>query len=243
MTRIIVPAVMTLLVVVLLIGANGYNRSGAPPQFITLTERELPQTSSGRGDNRGVRLRFVYESRNDSLDARNWLTGDRLRALGFVSDVMPSAPEAGDTYRRMLPRTAWVAFQYDGDAWREIERRRELARSATEGQDRHGWYPGSRLVPIDASLDRDELIRRYPTGHLVVRASIQIAYVDPGNRGPLVYGYIRWLVPGEISPSRELAGRLETLPEKDQKGTPRYEVDLALGHLGIPYVTDIRQLR
>lgn len=240
MTRLIVPAATTLLVVVLLIGANGYNRSGEPPQRITLTERELPQTSRGRADNREVRLRIEYESRSDALDARNWLPEDRLRALGFVSDVMPSAPEAGDTYRRMLPRTAWVAFQYEGEAWREIERRRELARSATE--ERYGSYPRSRLVPIAASLDRDELVRRYPTGHLVVRASIGIAYVDPTNRGPLVYGYIRWLVPREISPSRELAARLETLPDRDQIGTPRYEVDLSVGHLGIPYITDIRPL-
>ena len=243
MKRILVPAITTLLVVTFYIAANGWNRSGEPVQRITLTERELPLAWSGRDDERGMRLRLEHEGRYDPLDARNWLTEDRLRELGFVSDVMPGAPEAGDTYRKMLPRTVWVALQYNGEAWREIERRRELAQSAQAAPEIRFTSYQSRLVPIDASRDRDALLRRYPTGHLVVRASIQISYVGPDNKGPLVYGYIRRLIPWEVSVPRALAERLANLPVRGEPYTPRYEADLAVGHLGIPYVTDVRVLR
>lgn len=240
MTRIAVPAVTTLLVVVLLIGANGYNRSGEPPQRITLTERELPLAWSGPDDQRGVRLRIEQQGRYDPFDARNWLTDERLRALGFVFDVMPGAPEAPYTYRRVLPKTAWVAFQYDGPAWRDIERQWRLKQPAGE---RNGWYPDSRLVPVDASRDRDALLARHPAGHLVLRASIQISYLDANNRGPLVYGTIRHLIPGEMSVPLELQDRLTGLAQRDEARTPRYEVDLAAGHLGIPFVIDVRRLQ
>jgi hypothetical protein len=240
MKRLIVPAVTTLLVVVLLIVVNGWNRSGEPPQRITVTQRELPLGWAGPDDRRGARFRIDYEGRYDPFDARNWLTEERLRALGFAPDVMPGAPEAGDTYRRMLPKTAWVAFEYDGNAWRDIERRRELAQSNAEN--RYSPYPSSRLVPVDASLDRDALLRRYPTGHLVLRASIEIRYLEPGNRGPLVYGYISRIIPGEVSIPRDLADRVRDLGVRGEKGEPRYEVDLAVGHLGIPFVTDVRRL-
>jgi hypothetical protein len=241
MMRIIVPAATTMLVVVLLIGVNGYNRSGDPLQRITLTEREARMSWGGPDDGRGVRLRIDYQGRFDPFDARNWLTEERLRALGFVSDVMPGAPEAGDTYRRLLPRTAWVAFQLDGEAWRDIERRRQLAESSTGP--RVASSDQSHLVPVDASLDRDLLVARYPMGHLVLRASIQVGYVDPSNKGPLVYGYIRWIIPADLSVPRALGQRLTDLPGRNEQGSPRYEVDIAVGQVGIPYVTDIRLLR
>jgi hypothetical protein len=241
MTRMLVPALTTLLVVVSLIAASGWNRSGEPVHRLTLSERELPLAWAGRDGERGTRFRIEHEGRFDPLDARNWLTVERLRALGFVSDVMPGAPEAAETYRRMLPKTAWVAFEYDGQAWRDIERRRELERSADAN--RYMYYPQSRLVPVDASLDRDALVGRYPSGHLVLRASIHIGYLDPANKGPLVYGYIRRLIPDTVSMPRELAARLSGLPAQDPKNQPRYEVDLAVGHLGIPYVMDVRRLQ
>jgi hypothetical protein len=240
MTRIVLPAVTTLFVVVLLIGVHGWNRSGEPLQRITITERELPLRWSGRDDERGARFRVEFEGRYDPLDARNWLTADRLRALGFVFDVMPGAPEAGDTIRRLLPKTVWVAFQYDGEAWRDIDRRRQLAQSAA---DYRVSYSQSRLVPVDASLDREELLRRYPTGHLVTRASIEIRYLDPSNKGPLVYGYIRRVIPDQVAIPRALENRVRDLGVRGEKGEPRYEVDVAVGRVGIPYVTDVRRLR
>ncbi len=246
MTRIAVPAVVTLLVVVGLVSIAGWNTSREPLLQITLTERELrlwravPQDGQ---DDPGMQLSVDYAERNNRLDSRNWLTEDRLRAIGFAFDVMPGAPEAEHTYARALPRIAWVAFEYDGEAWRDIERQRQMTQTATEPpQDfRHGTMPQpSRLVPVDAAPDPATLIARYPRNHLVLRASIQLVYVPPGRDGPLVYGVIRHVIPSRVSVPRDLRQPLIGLPSSGR--TPRYEADLAIGALGLPYVTAVRRL-
>jgi hypothetical protein len=237
MTRIAIPAVVTLLSVVSLIGASGWNRSGNPRLRITLTERELPLTRIPGERHPGVQLRIEYQPRRDPLDARNWLTEERLRRLGFAFTIMPGAPEAADTYSRALPNIAWAAFEYDGPVWRDIERRQALEPETPERR-----YPiKSRLVPVDASLDADTLLARYPSGHLVLRASIDLGYIGPKEKGPLVYGYIRNLIPPHITVPHQLQDRFTALANVND--TPRYEVDLALGRLRIPYVTDVRNTK
>lgn len=237
MTRIAIPAVVTLLSVVSLVAASGWNRSSDPRLRITLTERELPLTRVPGESDPGVQLRIEYQRRVEPLDARNWLTEERLRRLGFAFTVMPGAPEAAHIYNRALPKIAWVAFQYDGEAWREIERRLALESPAAEARD----PIQSRLVPVDVSLDLDTLRARYPGGHLILRGSIDLGYIGPREKGPLVYGYIRNLVPPHITVPHQLQDRFAALAQVDN--TPTYEVDLALGRLGIPYVTDVRPLR
>jgi hypothetical protein len=246
MTRIAVPAVTLLLVVVGLVSIAGWNRSNEPRQRMTLTERELrlwmavPQDGP---DDPGVQLSLDYAERNNRLDARNWLTEDRLRAIGFVFDVMPSAPEAERTYGRALPRLAWVAFEYDGEAWRAIERQRAMTQAASNSQHdyRHGTpLQPSRLVPVDAAPDAETLLARYPNNHLILRASIQLIYVPPGRDGPLVYGVLRHVIPSRVHVPRDLRQPLIGLPSGD---VPRYEADLAVGTLGLPYVTAVRRLQ
>jgi hypothetical protein len=232
--RILVPGVITPAVVVSLLALASWNRSDAPRLRITLSERELPASvpTPNSGDDRGAQLRVAFQNRTDALDARNWLTEERLRALGFALDVMPGAPEAMSTYSRALPRVAWVAFEFNGNAWRELERRRVLESTRSEAPERHFMTTaGSRLVPVDASSDLETLLARYPSGHLILRAVIALGYVPPSRSGPLVYGWIRELIPPGITVPRELRGRLTG---------GLYDVDLALGRLGIPYVTDIR---
>jgi hypothetical protein len=89
----------------------------------------------------------------------------------------------------------------------------------------------SRLVPVDASSDQETLLARYPTDHLILRAVIALGYVPPSRGGPVIYGWIRELIPPAITVPRELRGRLTS---------GRYDVDLAVGRLGIPYLVDIR---
>jgi hypothetical protein len=235
MTRVVVPALTAILSVVALIGVYGWNRSREPRLRITLTERELPVMWSNPNDERGTQVRVEFERRVDPLDARNWLTESRLRAMGFAFDVMPGAPEADDTYNRALPRIAWVAFDYDGAAWRDIARIRALMPRISEPPRSEA---SSRLVPVDADRDLDVLVARYPSGHLILRAAIDLRYIGPAEKGPLVYGYIRHLIPDRMTVPRALADRLRDLPTRD--AAPRYEVDVVLGRLGIPYVTDVR---
>jgi hypothetical protein len=230
---------MALLVVVAFIALSGWNRSDPPIARLTLTERELPLTSvpADADDDRGIELGLEYARRDDPLDARNWLTDDRLRAIGLDLDVMPSAPEAEDAYTRALPRIAWVAFEYDGEAWRDVERRLALVAPPPRQPDMVRLSP-SRLVPVDAAPDAETLIARYPSGHLILRASIELGYVPPTRKGPLVYGWIRRLTPATVHVPRQFREVLATLPERGE--APRYDVDLVVGRMGIPYIVAIR---
>jgi hypothetical protein len=239
MTRVAIPATSVLLVVIAFIALAGYNRSGEPLVRMTLTEGELPLSGRSTTVDRdpGVELRFAYAPRSEPLDARNWLTDERLRQIGFAFNVLPSAPEAADTYSRALPRIAWVAFEYDGEAWKQIERQRQLA--AKEPTPYGGQYvPWSRLVPVDVAPDARTLISRYPQGHLILRASIGLRYLPPDQKGPLVSGYIRDLIPSTVHVPREFRDLLASLPPRERD--PRYEVDIAVGRLGTAYVTGLR---
>lgn len=240
MTRVAIPAATTLLVVVIFIALAGYNRSDEPVARITLTERELylARTPGENADrDPGMELHVAWVSRAEPLEARNWLTDDRLRSIGFNLSVLPSAPEAEDTYRRALPRVAWVAFEYDGPAWREIERQRQL-REPLPGALSERSYEPSRLVPVDVAPDLEPLAERYPQGHVFLRASIGLYYLDPQQKGPLVYGSIRRLIPSSVHVPAEYRELVASLPR--ERGAARYEVDLAVGRLGIPYVTGMR---
>jgi Domain of unknown function (DUF4824) len=252
MKRLLLPAIATLLAVVSLVALSGWNRSDAPRLRLTLTERELslPYISATEDEDLGLQLRLLYAWRFEPLDARNWLTEERLRALGFALDVPPGAPEAREAYERALPRLAWVAFEYGGEAWRAIERQRALERERQiqmmpEASRHLARTEETRLVPVDADLDLDRLLMRYPHDHLIVRASIELGLSSGPN--PIIYGRIRHLVPSQIAVPRRLRGRLGGLSESpapaDAIIPPRYEVDVALGRLGVPYISDVRQIR
>ena len=126
MSRLIVAALVLLLGIGSLFCAAAWNRGG-DSQSIELTERELelPWTSeNGRADaDAELRLMFRWQLRAEPQDARVWLSEVTLRALGFGSGLPAGAPEAALVYGRSLPRVAWVAFEYDGPAWKTIEQR------------------------------------------------------------------------------------------------------------------------
>ena len=131
-----------------------------------------------------------------------------------------------------------MAFELNGPAWRDIERRLALRRDMAE---RHGTVTEpSRLVPVDASLDFDTLLAKYPHDHLVLRASIELGFVPPAHKGPLVYGRIATVIPSAVTVPREL--RDHFLP-RGAPPPPHYDVELAVGRLGIPYVTGISNVR
>lgn len=240
MTRVAFPALIVVVTVAAFVGAAGWNRSGEPPLAIVLTERELPVAyiDAAPGDP-GKRLRIAYEYRHDPLDARNWLPESRLREIGFAFNVPVGSPQAVDTYRRVPPRLAWVVFEYDGLQWRDIERRRAMAETAREPVT---TLLPSRLVPVDAGPDLELLRARYPAGHLILRGVIGLSYVPASRGGPLLHGVLREVVPSAIAVPYELRPLLDQLtPAGHSAGPePRYEADLAVGRLGLPYVRSLR---
>jgi hypothetical protein len=246
MTRIALPGITALLVVVALVGAASCNQAREPLSALTLTERELELNDSAgalREDApRELKLNLRYQHRDSPLEERNWLTEDRLRGLGFSLDVPVGAPEAQERYGRQPPRVAWIAFEYDGPAWMEISRR--LQRQQSPDSIRRE-ADGSRLVAVDADLDVERLRQRHATGHLFVRAIIELVF-GYHQQAPLVYGRISSLTPSAVGVPHHfrptLAGITRYLGNPaDRAPQPQYEVDLAIGSLGLPYVTDVRR--
>jgi hypothetical protein len=237
------PGLLVLVTVMAFLGAAGWNRRGEPQLTIVLTERELPlaHANAAPGDDPGARLRIAYQARHDPLDTRNWLPESRLRALGFPFNVPPGAPQAVDAYDRVPPRLAWVVFEYDGPQWRDIERRRALVEpSAVPAGVIH-----SRLVPVDVGLDLQVLRGRYPTGHLILRGVIGLSYLSAQQGGPLLHGHLRAVVPSAVAVPYELRAVLAGLEPAARGGSaePRYEGDLVVGTLGLPYLRALRRTK
>lgn len=239
MSRIAAPALVAMLMVVGFVAAAGYNAASDPRLSIVVTERELPLalTVASEGDDPGVHLQIAYQGRYDPLDSRNWIGDARLREIGFALQVPVGSPQAIAAYDRVPPRLAWVVFEYDGPAWREVARREELRAGLTAGMPIH---LRSRLVPVDAGADFDALRQRYPSGHLIMRAVIGLSYQADASSGRLVHGTLRAIVPERIAVPKRLRATVDQL-SADSAGTdPRYEADLAIGALGVPYLRALR---
>lgn len=246
MSRLVVAALVLLLTVGALFGAAVWNRGG-DVQTIVLTERELslPWWWANDADEarRPLRLTINWERRSTPQDGRSWLNDMKLRELGFTTGVPAGAPEAADFYNRALPRTAWVAFEFDGPAWRPIEQRQQLLNGA-DGR----LAMTSRLVPIDAAVDRDVLLRRYRAAPVVALPGIiRLRYDNHPTQGPSVWAWVESLVSPDVSVPRHLQDRLRPLRatpagrnEADEPAGPRYEVQLGIGRLGGAWVVDLR---
>ncbi|HUE88868.1 MAG TPA: DUF4824 family protein [Vicinamibacterales bacterium] len=240
MTRVLPPALLVIVTVAVFIAVAGWNQSGEPQVVLVLTERELPLVyqNAAPGDDPGARLRIAYESRHDPLDARNWLPHSRLREIGFPFNVPVGSPQAGDAYDRVPPRLAWVVFEYEGPEWRDIERRRALVESPRMP----AAAMRSRLVPVDVGLDVDALLRRYPDGHLIQRGVIGVSYVSAEAGGPMLHGVLRDVVPSALAVPYAFRPLVAGLTPDDGRGRvePRYEAELVLGALGLPYIRSLR---
>lgn len=244
MSRLVVAALVLLLTVGALFGAAAWNRGGEV-QTIVLTERELTLPwwwgNEAPGRRGQLRLAFDWQRRGNAQDARLWLNDMKLRELGFSTGVPAGAPEAADFYNRSLPRLAWVAFELDGPAWRQIEQRLALLKDA----DRL-LATASRLVPIDTAVDREVLLRRYRNEPVIaLPAIVQLRYEDHPTQGPSVWGWVESLVSPDVSVPPHLRERLKPPSATGRAGSsaapmPRYEVVLGIGRLGGAWVQDIK---
>lgn len=247
MSRLVVAALVLLITMAGLVGAAAWNRSG-DVQSITLTEKEVRLPWSGwryewKGDEPALRLGLNWFSRDDPQDARLWLTDAKLQEIGFATGVPAGAPDAREFYGRSLPRVAWVAFEFNGPAWRQIEQRLQMQRK----DNTIGPEYQSRLVPVDAGLDREALFRRYASSPvLILQAVIGIRYSDDATRGPSVWGTVEGLAVDEVSVPLALRGPFK--PLRSQNPTPfappfppplpRYSVTLGAGALG-PFLQSV----
>ena len=65
-------------------------------------------------------------------------------------------------------------------------------------------------MPVDAGPELDPLRARYPTGHLIMRAIIGLAYVRTEDRGAVVHGRLREVIPQAVAVPYEFRGVFES---------------------------------
>ena len=205
--------------------ANGFallhaarNRMGQPNATITLTERELSRVPTD--DNSGVALMLNFQYPNGT-----WLSREKLSSLGFDCGVEPARSGARDFYERQVPRSAFVALEYNGPAYRT---------AALQGN------AFSRLVAIDAATEAAQLRARYPDRHsvLILPAAIRIAFSDAvsrKDRKARIVGFID-NVPRSIHVPQPFSSKLQTSPITHP---PPYRVNVTFGSALDPWVTGV----
>ena len=228
--------------VVVVVVANGFallhaarNRMGPSEASITLTERELSRVRTD--DDSGVSLMLNFQDPNRAVYPKShrpeaWLNREKLSALGFDCTVDPAHNRARDFYERQVPRSAFIALEYNGPAWRLWDESRSVTASPV--------YLFSRLVAIDAEADAAALRARYPDRHsiLILPAVVRISFFDAGPRKGEYFRILGFIdnVPGSIHIPQPFSSKLRNFPVTNP--TP-YRVNLTFGSALEPWVTQV----
>ncbi len=162
-----------------------------------------------------------------------WIEPDELRRLGFRVDRDPSDPEADEYYSRQIGRRAYVVLEYEGEAWsRWLDRReeqvRQLRRRGDAGAvDRAALADAeallaldrtmrSRLFPVDAGTDADELRQRYPDRRrFAVLPAVVVPRVLRPEGGPAMLSAAVRLLVSRVHVPLALRRQLEPLLPKE----------------------------
>ena len=205
---------------------------------IVLTQREAVAPVRNE-DRTATRLRLAWQPPPESPDG--WFSRGMLTALGFDASVDPAAADAERHYARLLPREAFVAFEFDGPAWQQLASRvRDASGPAPPRPEREFDEYASRLVPVDAALDAETLAARYPDGrtHLITEAVVGARWVRAGSGTPYVYGQLMSIDPSQVNVPRDLAQRLPLRDRFDGTQVP-YTVSIRYGSRWEPVVVDV----
>ena len=214
------------------------NRSGTPSSVIELTERELPLNSPGE-ENTGVSLRLNWIGQwYFGPGGNDWFDRAKLAEVGFDTSVPPSNAAAEFHYRRVLPRDAFVALEYHGEAWQSwFDRQREIRNGNDSDQ-----QASSRLVAVDVAADAARLRERHPDRkkYLIVRGVVRLQRTQKWDRqarkftGPFdLQGSITEILPSDIHVPLPFAQVLAKRPK-------RYIVELAYGNHFEPWISSVR---
>lgn len=239
-----------------------YNRSGAPESRLTLSEREL-QLPYGdwfqREDDSGLRLQLLWR-RADEYGRVDWLSADKLQALGFqVPDF--TRGDWRQRLNRQLARPVVLVLELDGPAYQrqlqsarqalaeaearvrsrpddqELQRQRDSHREQLIQAERRD----SRLFLVDAGLDAQALRQAYPDRQ---RYLLQGGRLKPhaGSGKPGPGGFAAAIYPDHTRITVPHALR-EVFADWQQGGAYREErppvrVELAFGRRLEPWMLD-----
>ncbi len=231
------------------------NRAGEAVETIALSERELPLQNVDQ-ENSGVYLRL-------ELCRPDLSTGDPSRDLARLQEVGFDLRIPADTRAinlAIMPRTAYVALELEGDAWRQWLQREQKRSEFERQQDRieqpqqgRGAIPGRdpslapHLAAVDVAKSIQELRGRYPDQgrYLIVRAILVLRVEDiqdPAGAtvtGHKITGIVSEILPSVIHVPLPHARLLSPLkPRSGQE--PRYTVTLKFGRKLEPWVDSVR---
>lgn len=240
----------------LVFGEALYNRSTAGPTTLEMTEREFPRAEP-LGKSPFLRLR--WEQPEDPA----WPGQEALASLGFdLSAVSDGSPSSRLRREKVLPRSAYVALEYEGDAWEAWLARSQIELDALAGRVERGEMTReefeasrqalererrtrSRLFAVDVGADRTALRARYPDPrrYLILAGEVRLAPGEGGETGARV----NVLTPEELrAPDGDFAaleGRTgHPDPYWSAAAQPSYRVKLAVGRLG-PWIQSVEAQR
>lgn len=238
--------VLVLLTNAAILAGVASNRRGEPDAVLTLTERELHLPwRAGDEDDSGLVLGLDWNPRGMAGPALpEPLPAGALRELGFRPSALPGRTQA--------PRSAWVVLEMEGESWRRwLEKRRRLE-DRPRPKSGEVYYPPleqidvseSRLVAVDAGLDREALRRRHPDRR---RFAIVPGVVRPdGVVSELGVESVH--VPLRLRPvldevvKAELARRARSAGDEGRPRPPRYRMEVAFGRRGEPWLLKVEKL-
>lgn len=186
------------------LGGVAYNRGGVPDAVLKLSQRELspPYVWNDKGENSGLSLKLQWRSPPPAAPTRHgkmyygernpgWLNAQKMRELGFDA-LATSKPQLFDatppSRHRALPRDVFIVLEFNGPAYQDAVRRAqadvdaasaasapadESSRDAQAALDA-ARLVDTRLIAVDAGLERSALRARYPdrTMYAIVRGRI-----------------------------------------------------------------------
>jgi hypothetical protein len=178
-------------------------------EAMELSAREF-SLDAGSDANSGMTAWLSWVENDRSV---RWLTPAKLAALGFDPTALLS-PLPGRQVRPQLQRRAFIVMEL---------RERQPTRS--------------RLVPIDAGLNRDELVARYPDGRTHLITAGVVALQGGGGQGtPWVDGYLVGIDPRRIHVPAALAGRLRQRLQR----APAFTMSVRYGSQLEPWIVAVR---
>jgi hypothetical protein len=230
------------------LGFAWMNRSGEPDAELVLTEREvrlLPRET----ENTAIGLRIEWVDPTREATSATWFDAARLARLGFDCSA-PVTKENAQFYRGQAPRSAYAAFEFEGEAWQ-----RYLA-SIQPDAVRESAARGSHLVFIDVDVDPSALRARHPDRRRVTitPATIGLQFRGAPQATPFLAGHLNMAYPTEVSVPKHLRGALEGLAEPPRvpfepsqawrgtplPGNPRFGVTIKWGRHLEPWLVAIQ---
>ncbi len=237
---------------VMILGGVAGSRTREPVQTIELTERELALRDVGQ-ENSGIDLRLAYY-RPAAAERIAHLDRSILERAGFRFRIPTGTPAADVS---IMPRAAFVAFEYQGQSWEQWLQQAEQELPRTESQpaqapatDARKRVPANetRLFAIDAAESISELRARHPDPNrtMIMRAVLYVRLEDVKDpatdtiTGHSIRGYVSEILPGIIHVPLPYSRLLSGLKPRQPDTPPRYSVTLSFGRNLEPWVSGVR---